>query len=74
MSGRIAASASLLYAKNLLAFIETMVSKETKVFAINPDEELSKATMLTHDGRVVHPAFAGLAARPPSARCQRACC
>ncbi len=67
MSGRIAASASLLYAKNLLAFIETMVSKETKVFAINPDEELSKATMLTHDGRVVHPAFAGLAAAPAQA-------
>jgi NAD(P) transhydrogenase subunit alpha len=56
--GRIAASASLLYAKNLVAFLETMVSKDTKVFSINPEDELVKATLLTHGGAVVHPAFA----------------
>ncbi len=56
--GRIAASSSLLYAKNLFSFLETMISKETKVFAINPEDELVKATMLTHDGSVVHSAFA----------------
>ena len=56
--GRVAASASALYAKNLFAFLETMVSKESKEFAINPDDELVKATMLTHGGKVVHPAFA----------------
>ena len=38
--GRVAASASALYAKNLFAFLETMVSKESKEFAINPDDEL----------------------------------
>ncbi len=57
--GRIAASASLLYAKNLVSFLETMVSKETKVFSINPEDELVKATLLTHGGAVVHEAFAG---------------
>jgi H+-translocating NAD(P) transhydrogenase subunit alpha len=56
--GRIAASASLLYAKNLFSFLETMVSKETKLFLINPDDELVKATMLTQGGQIVHPAFA----------------
>ncbi|MGW9229453.1 Re/Si-specific NAD(P)(+) transhydrogenase subunit alpha [Pseudorhizobium sp. NPDC055634] len=56
--GRVAASASALYAKNLFAFLETMVSKESKEFAINPDDELVKATMLTHGGQVIHPAFA----------------
>ena len=56
--GRIAASASLLYAKNLVSFLETMVSKETKVFSINPEDELVKATLLTHGGAVVHSAFA----------------
>ncbi len=56
--GRIAASSSLLYAKNLFSFLETMISKDTKSFAINPDDELVKATMLTHGGQVVHPAFA----------------
>ena len=62
MPGRIAASASLLYAKNLFAFLETMVDKETKTVRVSPDEELQKATLLTHDGAVVHPAFAAAAA------------
>lgn len=55
--GRIAASASLLYAKNLVSFLETMISKETKMLVINLDEELVKATLLTHGGAVIHPAF-----------------
>ncbi|MFD1328095.1 Re/Si-specific NAD(P)(+) transhydrogenase subunit alpha [Mycoplana ramosa] len=58
MPGRIAASASLLYAKNLVTFLETLVNKETKAIAVNPDDELVKATMLTHAGQVVYPAFA----------------
>ncbi|HWK64769.1 MAG TPA: Re/Si-specific NAD(P)(+) transhydrogenase subunit alpha [Rhizobiaceae bacterium] len=59
--GRVAASASLLYAKNLFAFLETMVDKESKQFAINREDELVKATMLTDGGKVVHPNFAALA-------------
>ena len=55
--GRIATSASLLYAKNLVTFLETMVSKETKALAVNMDDELVKATALTHGGAVVHPKF-----------------
>ena len=58
MSGRIAASASLLFAKNLYAFLETMVNKETGTVSVNPEDELVKATLLTHGGKVVHPAFA----------------
>ncbi|PAQ07947.1 Re/Si-specific NAD(P)(+) transhydrogenase subunit alpha [Mesorhizobium temperatum] len=57
--GRVAASASLLYARNLFAFLETLVDKTTKTLAINRDDELVKATMLTDGGQVVHPAFAG---------------
>ena len=56
--GRVAASASLLYAKNLFAFLETLVDKETKTLAIKRDDELVKATMLTDAGQVVHPNFA----------------
>ncbi|RWD60480.1 MAG: Re/Si-specific NAD(P)(+) transhydrogenase subunit alpha [Mesorhizobium sp.] len=56
--GRVAASASLLYAKNLYAFLETMVDKATKELAIKRDDELVKATMLTDGGQVVHPNFA----------------
>jgi NAD(P) transhydrogenase subunit alpha len=62
--GRIAASASLLYAKNLQAFVETLISKETKELAINREDELVKATLLTHGGEVVHPNFAGAAKAP----------
>ena len=58
MAGRIAASASLLYAKNLYAFLETMVNKETGEVAVNREDELVKATLLTHAGAIVHPAFA----------------
>ncbi len=59
MAGRVAASASALYAKNLVTFLETMVNKETKLVVLNLDDELIKATMLTYAGDVVHPAFGG---------------
>ena len=55
--GRLAATASSLYAKNLFAFVETMIDKEKKAVAINWDDELVKATLLTKDGAVVHPNF-----------------
>ncbi|QDZ01367.1 Re/Si-specific NAD(P)(+) transhydrogenase subunit alpha [Nitratireductor mangrovi] len=66
--GRVASSASLLYAKNLYAFIETMVDKEKKSFAIDREDELVKATLLTHDGAVVHANFADAAAAAPAAK------
>lgn len=56
--GRVAASSSLLYAKNLFAFLETMIDKEKKAVVVNPDDELVKATLLTHGGKVVHANFA----------------
>jgi len=65
MPGRVAASASLLYARNLFAFLETMVDKQTKTLSINFEDELVKATVLTHEGAVVHPNFAGAAAAAP---------
>lgn len=54
--GRIAGTASQLYAKNLYTFVETLVDKEKKL-AVNWDDELVKATALTRDGAVIHPAF-----------------
>jgi len=56
--GRIAASASALYARNLYAFVETLIDKANKALAVNWDDDLVKATNLTRDGAVVHPAFA----------------
>jgi NAD(P) transhydrogenase subunit alpha len=55
--GRLAASASALYAKNLYTFIETMIDKKEKTLAINWDDEIIKGTALTRDGAIVHPNF-----------------
>src|SRR5487761_1971434 len=57
VAGRVAASASSLYARNLYSFIETLVDKSTKALAVNWDDELVKATALTRDGAVIHPNF-----------------
>ena len=56
--GRIAASASSLYAKNLFAFLEILIDKKEKALAVKWDDEIVKATALTRDGAVVHPSFA----------------
>ena len=55
--GRLAASASALYAKNLYTFLETMIDKKEKKLAINWDDEIVKGTALTRDGAVIHPNF-----------------
>jgi len=65
--GRIAASASQLYARNLIAFVETLVDKETKLLKIDPEDELVKATLLTHQGKILHPAFAKAETAPAEA-------
>lgn len=57
VAGRIPATASQLYAKNLAAFLETMIDKTSKQVAVNWDDELVKATLLTRDGAIVHAAF-----------------
>jgi NAD(P) transhydrogenase subunit alpha len=56
--GRIAASASSLYARNLFAFLEILVDKQQKTLAVNWDDEIVKATALTRDGAVIHPSLA----------------
>jgi H+-translocating NAD(P) transhydrogenase subunit alpha len=55
--GRIAASASALYAKNLFTFLDILVDKKEKKLAIDWDDEIVKATALTREGKVIHPNF-----------------
>jgi NAD(P) transhydrogenase subunit alpha len=57
IAGRLPATASALYAKNLLAFIETLNDPQTKLLAIKWDDELVKATLLTKGGALAHPSF-----------------
>ena len=55
---RLGSTASSLYARNLYAFVETLIDKTAKALAVNWDDELVKATLLTRDGDIVHPNFA----------------
>src|SRR2546430_2619184 len=56
--GRLPASASRPYPKNLFAFLEILVDKNAKALAVNWGDEIVKATALTRDGAVIHPSFA----------------
>ncbi|HXL67660.1 MAG TPA: Re/Si-specific NAD(P)(+) transhydrogenase subunit alpha [Xanthobacteraceae bacterium] len=55
--GRLAATSSSLYAKNLYAFLEPMIDKKEKKLAVPWDDEIVKATLVTRDGAVMHPNF-----------------
>jgi H+-translocating NAD(P) transhydrogenase subunit alpha len=55
--GRLAATASSLYAKNLFAFLEILIDKKNKRLAVNWDDDIVKATALTRDGAIVNPNF-----------------
>src|ERR1017187_900081 len=57
VAGRLPASASALYAKNLYTFVETLIDKKEKKLAINWDDEIVKGTALTRDGAIIHPNF-----------------
>jgi NAD(P) transhydrogenase subunit alpha len=63
---RIAADASQLYARNLLAFLALLVDKEGKL-RIDTADEIVKAALLTLDGAVVNPALAPEPAAVPTA-------
>ncbi|HEV3184991.1 MAG TPA: Re/Si-specific NAD(P)(+) transhydrogenase subunit alpha [Xanthobacteraceae bacterium] len=64
MPGRLAATASSLYAKNLYAFLEILIDKTTKALAVKWDDEIVKGTALTRDGAVIHPGFQPKDAQP----------
>jgi H+-translocating NAD(P) transhydrogenase subunit alpha len=54
---RVAVDASQLYARNLLALLQSFQVKDGGGVAIDWDDEIIKAVTLTHDGAVVHKAF-----------------
>ncbi len=57
MASEIAADASRLYSRNLYDFLGYITNKEFKTANINFDDEIVKACVLTHDGKIVHPSF-----------------
>ena len=65
VTGRLAASATALYAKNLLTFLESLIDRKEKKLAINWDDEIVKGTALTRDGAIIHPSFLSAARASP---------
>jgi NAD(P) transhydrogenase subunit alpha len=57
LAGEVPVNASSLYAKNLLAFLETMIDRKEKVLKVNWDDEIVKGTLVAKDGRIVHPSL-----------------
>jgi len=57
MPGRIAADASALYARNLVAFLGLMI--KDGALAADLEEEILKAAVVTHGGAVVHEGVRG---------------
>jgi len=61
MPSRLAENASSMYARNLLNFLTPLVDREDGTLAIDRDDEIVAACLITRDGAVVHPS---LTARP----------
>ena len=61
LAGEIAVNASSLYAKNLYAFLETLIDKKEKTLAVNWDDEIVKGTLIAREGKIVHPSLQGAA-------------
>lgn len=62
LAGTVAVNASSLYAKNLLAFLETLIDKNEKSLNINWDDEIVTGTLVAKDGKIVHPSLTGTTA------------
>jgi len=60
--GRLAASASALYAKNLLNLMNLLIKDGN--LSIDWEDDIVKGIALCRDGKIVHPQFAGGAAEP----------
>ena len=57
LPGDVAVNASSLYARNLYAFIEPLIDKDTKKLAIDWADEIVDGTLIAKGGYLVHPAL-----------------
>jgi NAD(P) transhydrogenase subunit alpha len=54
LPGRVPLHASQVYAANLVALVEEFWDKKEKTFVLNPDNEIIKACLVTHGGKIVN--------------------
>ncbi len=57
LPSRVAPTASALYARNLFNFLALLFPEGSEGPRIDTEDELIRSTLLTHEGRVVHPDF-----------------
>ena len=57
LPARLAPATSSLYARNLFNFVSLLIDPETRELRINEADDLVKGTLITKDGKIVHPAF-----------------
>ncbi len=54
---RVPIPASQMFSSNLANFVEHFWDKETKRFRLNPDDEIIRGCLITHEGHIMHPAI-----------------
>ena len=54
LPGRLAESASNLFARNVLSFLGLLIDGETKSLKIDTEDEIIAGTLVTRDGKLVH--------------------
>ena len=59
LPGSVPVNASSLYARNLQAFVESLIDKEKRTLAIDFNDELVKGTLIARDGAIVNAMIAG---------------
>ena len=57
LASRVAADASQMYSSNLTHFITHCWDEESKSFVINLEDEITKSSLVTHQGEVVNETF-----------------
>ncbi len=56
---RMASTASSLFARNLLNFVQTFWDRETKTLKLPEDDEIVKGALVVKGGAIIHPALQG---------------
>ena len=54
LPGKVCAHASQMYSSNLHNFVEEYWDKEAKIFKLNPDDDIIKGCLITHQGQIVN--------------------
>jgi len=66
LPGLVPDNASSLYARNLFAFVDLLIGKESKTVEVHWDDDIIKGTLIARDGAIVHPII-GSAVKPAPA-------